>query len=200
MNGCVDICNMALDYINVENITSLDENTKQAKKCNFWYEQVRKSLLLNLNATFSIKRAILVEDASYKKIFGYEKAYKLPKDCLKVISLNNPTAIELSQQEGEYFFCNVKNVCIRYLADIKEVNKYDAEFADLFALSLATKICLPLTNDYEKLNYIKSLEQQQYITCSTKYGNDNKPVIITNCNFRHSRYEADVNLDIKPLR
>lgn len=200
MNGSVDICNMALDYINVENITSIDENTKQAKKCKFWFNQVRKSLLLNLNATFSIKRARLVEDANYKEVFGYKKAYVLPKDCLKVISLGNPTLVNHSQQEGDYFYCDESEVFIRYLADVSDVSKYDAEFNDLFALTLATKICLPLTNDYEKLNFIKGLEQQQYILCSTKYGNDNKPIIVTKSHFRNSRYNAEIPISDNLLR
>ena len=61
----LDICNMALDYCNIRNITSIDESTKEAKKCKMWYDTVRKSLLTNMNATFSIKRAVLAEYADY---------------------------------------------------------------------------------------------------------------------------------------
>ena len=158
----IDICNMALDYCNVRNITSLDEDTKASKKCNAWYDTVRKSLLMNLNASFSIKRARLAEVANFVPVYGYQKAYALPHDLLQVLNLGNPLNDELYQIEGNYFYCDedIKEVNIRYIADIKDVTKFDSEFCDLFALKLAEKISLPLTEDAEKTSMLKQLASQ----------------------------------------
>lgn len=188
-----DICNMALDYCNCRNITSMDEETKESKKCSAWYDNVRKALLMNMNATFSIKRATLAETTNYEKVYGYDRAFALPSDLLQVLNLGNPLADEYYQIEGDYFFTNSheKHISIRYIADVKDVTKYDAEFCDLLALRLAEKICLPLTEDVEKANYIKQLAQQKYNECSTKYGRDNRIVVINKPRYRQSKIYAE---------
>ncbi len=183
----IDICNLALDYCNVRNITSLDENTKASNKCKAWYDLVRQSLLINLNASFSIKRAKLVQIADYTPIYGYDKAYALPRDILQVLNINNPAQNIFYQIEGNYLYCNETDINIRYIADIKDVTFFDSEFCDCLALKLAEKICLPLTENIEKANYLKQLADQKYIQCSTKYGRDNRIITLNNPSFRHSK-------------
>ncbi len=191
----IDICNMALDYCGVRNITSLDEDTKESKKCRMWYDTVRKSLLLNINASFSIGRAILAEVANVKIAYGYEKAYALPTNCLRVLNLNRPTDDTYYQIEGNYLYCDDfhnSQVKIRYISDVKDVTKYDSEFCDCFALKLAEKICFPLTNDEQRENYLKQLAQQKYIETSVKYGNDNKMIVINNPRFRQAKINPEI--------
>lgn len=191
----IDICNMALDFCNCRNITSLEEGTKESKKCSAWYDIVRKSLLTNLNASFAIKRAKLVEDANYIEVFGYKKAYSLPRDVLQVLNVNDPLGDELYQVEADNrLYCNddIKDVYIRYLADIKDVTKFDSDFVELLALKLAEKICVSLTEDEAKSNWIKQLAQQKYIETSTKYGNDNRVVVINVPRYRMAKINAEL--------
>lgn len=191
----IDICNLALDYCNARNITSFEENTKESKKCYAWYDVVRKSLLTNLNASFAIKRAKLVEIADYEPVYGYKKAYALPHDNLQVLNINEPIDDMLYQIEGNYLYCddNNQDVYIRYLADIKDVTKYDSDFVILLALKLAEIICPALTEDPEKCNWIKGLAQQKYVECSTKYGNDNRMVIINKPRYRMAKIDAEIH-------
>ena len=79
----VHICNLALYRCKEKTINSMEEKTKSAEVCTAFYDLTRKSLLTNLNATFSIKRAVLAEVADYEPVYGYKKAYALPKDCLQ---------------------------------------------------------------------------------------------------------------------
>jgi len=192
----LDICNMALDYCNVRNITSIDENTKQSNKCKMWYDTVRKSLLMNINASFSIKRAVLAEVANYTPVYGYSKAYALPHDCLQVLNLDNPLQDKYYQIEGNYLYCDEYNsdeiVKIRYIADVQDVTKFDAEFCDCLALKLAEKICLPLTEDEQKAGMLKQLAQQKYVETSTKYGRDNRVVVINKPKYRQSKYYSEI--------
>lgn len=193
VKSSVEICNLALDYLNEDNITSLTEDTKQSKKCNQWYDVVRKSLLTNLNASWSINRAVLAEVKNVVPVYGYNKCYGLPNDCLQVLNLGSPLSDELYQIEGGYFHCNRESdVQIRYIADVTDVSKYDAEFIELFALALASQICIPLTEDYEKRNYINQLKKEKYVECSTKYGRDNRITVIHKPNYRNARYNAEV--------
>lgn len=190
----VGVCNLALDWCNTRSITSLDEETKESKKCNAWYDLIRKSLLTNLNASFAIKRAKLAEDLTYNMVYGYSKAYTLPNDCLQVLNLGSPIHDTLYQIEGKHLFCDIDSddVYIRYIADIKDVTEFDAEFIDLFALKLAERICVPLTEDLQQANYIKQLAQQKYVECSSKYGNDNRITVINKPLYREAKINSEI--------
>jgi len=190
----VHICNLALDRCKEKNITSMEENTKSAQKCSDWYDLTRKSLLINLNATFSIKRAVLAEVEDYEPVYGYKKAYRLPKDCLQVQCLGDPIDNNLYQIEGDYLYhnCNLNQTEIKYIADIQDVTKFDAEFIQLFALTLASNICEPLTHDTEQANRLKNLADEKYIETSTKYGRDNRITVIKSSRFREAKLNAGI--------
>lgn len=196
ITSVIDICNMALDYCNVRNITALDEKTKQSEKCSMWYDTIRKSLLMNMNASFSIKRAVLAEVANFNPVYGYDKAFALPSDCLQVLNLDSPIQDRFYQIEGDYLYCNQRfeneQIRIRYIADIKDVTKFDSEFCDCLALKLAEKICLPLTEDEQKTNMLKQYAQQKYIETSTKYGRDNRLIVINKPRFRQAKEFSDI--------
>ena len=198
----VNICNLALDHLNQKNITSLEENTKESKKCKQWYELIRKSLLTNLNASFSIHRAALPEIKDYVPVYGYEKAFAIPKDCLQILNLGNPVDNEFYQIEGNYFYCDksIKNVNIRYIKDIKDVSMFDSEFIELFALTLAEAICTPLTEDLEKRNMLRQLRKEKYIECSVKYGRDNRITVINRPKYRESKLFAEISNSDYPIR
>lgn len=189
----IDICNMALDHLAVKTITSLDEGTKQASKCALWYDTTRRSLLLNLNASFSIDRAVLAEVKNFTPIYGFGKAFALPKKCLQVLNLGEPLDDNLYQIEGKYFYCDesIKTVAVRYIKDVSDVTLFDDEFSQLLALALAEQICVSLTEDYEKRNFIRVLKKEKYIECSTKYGRDNKVTVINKPRYRNSRFNAE---------
>ena len=192
ITSALDICNMALDYCNVKNLTSFDENTKQSMKCKMWYDTVRKGLLMNMNASFSIKRAVLPVVANFTPIYGYKKAFSLPYDCLQVLNLDSPLDDKYYQIEGNYLYCNEDEAKIRYIADVEDVTKYDAEFCDCLALKLAEKICLPLTEDEQKTNYLRELAKQKYIETTTKYGRDNRLIIINRPKYRGAKEFAGI--------
>lgn len=204
ITSVVDICNMALDYCNVRNITSLEEKTKQSEICQRWYDTVRKSLLLNINASFSIKRAILAEVANFVPAYGYDKAFSLPADCLQVLNLDSPISDRFYQIEGNYLLCQQnaenENIKIRYIADIKDVTKFDAEFCDCLALKLAEKISLPLTEDEQKTNMLKQYAQQKYLETSTKYGRDNRIIVINEPRFRRAKIFSEIENFNYPAR
>ncbi len=198
----INICNLALDHLNQKNITSFDENTKESKKCKQWYDLVRKSLLTNLNASFSIFRAVLPEIKDFVPIYGYEKAFMLPKDCLQVLNLGNPVDNEMYQIEANYFYCDssIQKVEIRYIKDIKDVSMFDAEFIELFALALAEVICVPLTEDLEKRNMLRQLKKEKYIECSTKYGRDNRITVINKPRFREAKIFPEIPNSDYPMK
>ena len=74
----------------------------------------------------------------------------------------------------------------------RELEIVDDDFVDLLALKLAEKICMPLTEDPEKTNWIKGLAQQKYIEWSTKYGNDNRIIVVNRPRYRMAKVNAEI--------
>ena len=151
---------------------------------------------MNMNASFSLKRAVLVQVVNFTPVYGYSKAYNLPQDCLKVPNVGSPIADNFYQIEGNYIYVTEdypqEDVKIRYIADIQDVTKFDSEFADCLALKLAEKICLPLTEDDQKTNLLKQYAQQKYIETSAKYGNDNRMIVINRPKYRQAKVYAEL--------
>ncbi|MEI8127983.1 MAG: hypothetical protein WCG95_00065 [bacterium] len=181
----VEICNLALDNIGTKNIVSRDSTEKPAKLCDRWYDVARRSVLKDLNASFSIKRATLATVSGFTPVYGYPNAFTLPDDCLKILNIGDPMQVERYQIEGNYLYCDYEtSVNVRYIYDCEDVSLYDDEFIELIALKLARCICMPLTQDIEKSNNLEMLYKQKYLETSTKYGNDNKVIIINKPRYR----------------
>ena len=116
--------------------------------------------------------------------------------------MGNPLHDRLYQIEGTYFYCDesIERVDIRYIADITDVTVFDSDFCDLLALKLAEKICIPLTEDLEKMQLIKQLAAQKYIEASTKYGRDNRITVINKPRYRGAKI-IDENFNFNyPIR
>ena len=64
MSSVVDICNEAMDLLGAATITSLDENSKEAKLCNRRFTTVRDQVLRSHPWNSAIRRATLAKDSA----------------------------------------------------------------------------------------------------------------------------------------
>ena len=84
MASVVDICNRALQKLGAESITSLTQNTENARACNSCFEFLRDAELRAHPWNFAIKRAQLAADLTPPE-FGYDLRYQLPSDYLRLL-------------------------------------------------------------------------------------------------------------------
>lgn len=88
MTSAIDICNSALARIGKSaNISSLDppESDPHAEACSIFFPLAKAEILEAFPWSFAVKRdtvALLAE-----KPLGYAYAYRLPSDCVRVLSL-----------------------------------------------------------------------------------------------------------------
>ena len=89
MASVVDICNEAMDLLGAATITSLTENSKEARLCNRNFEKIRDTVLRAHNWNIAITRKQLAKDSD-APAFGFTNQFTLPTDpyCLRVISLH----------------------------------------------------------------------------------------------------------------
>jgi hypothetical protein len=148
MPSAVDICNRALSRVGEARITSLTDDTKQARACNSAYSLVRDEVLRAHPWNSAIARASVAK-LSDDPAFGYDAQYQLPSDCLRVVEVYDtklPWVVEgrkLLSDEGS-------PLSIRYVRREEDTNQFDALLVSAIAARLAMELCEELTQSNTK--------------------------------------------------
>lgn len=129
----VDICNLALDLLNQSPIESIDTpNDEASEACARWYHMVRASLLRQHPWKFASIRTVLASTTDYPIPFGYDVAWKLPSDYIRLIAIGDDITGIITDSNGR--------LCFRYVYDLTNVSQMDSLFVDMSAITLALKI------------------------------------------------------------
>jgi hypothetical protein len=168
MPSVVDICNEAMDLLGAATITSLTENSKEARLCNRRFETVRDSVLRSHPWNVAITRASLAQD-SVGPAFGFTYQYTLPTDpyCLRLLAfwnsnVNNEVAAYDSQVmykvEGRKILSNEDTCNIVYVGRIEDTESYDSMLSSTIASALAAETAYAVTGS----SNIAQLMEQRY--------------------------------------
>ena len=144
----VGICNLALQKLGAASISTLADNSREARQCSLAYESCRRAELRKHTWNFAVTRAVLAPDSD-APAFDYLYQFTLPTDCLRIL---RPAEAALDWLvEGRKLLTNDGDTLyLRYLADITDPTQFDAAFVDLLTLALARVMCEPLTNSTGK--------------------------------------------------
>ncbi len=156
-----DICNLALAYLAKGRITSLTQNTEEAKQCSMHYDHCRRLLLRSYRWGFSRRVEKLALSAS--SVPGWEYVYGYPSDCLSVrfVFEKDDAArkevdrceYEVAVVDGVKVICtNVEDAWCEYTEDVTEVSKMTEEFVEALARYLAAAMALIVTGNAELMN------------------------------------------------
>jgi len=106
--------NLALGLIGEYKITEGDTTSKQAVLCIRFYTDARDETLCDHPWNFAKKRVILYEDSD-RPIFGYDRKYAKPSDCVRILSVDDSLGSDVSRKqpgieawevEGDYIFAD----------------------------------------------------------------------------------------------
>ena len=148
MPSAVDICNRALSRVGEARITSLADDSKQARACSSAYVHVRDEVLRAHPWNSAMTRASLAKLSS-TPAFGYDNEYQLPTDCIRMVEVydtTNPWVVEgkkLLSDDGS-------PISIRYVRREEDPNQWDALLASAVAARLALELCEELTQSNTK--------------------------------------------------
>lgn len=146
--SAIDLCNSALQRVGAASITSLSDNSPEARACSVAYDSNRTDELRKHPWNFAIKRAILAPDAT-APLFDYDYAFTLPSDCLRLL---RPNTARLDWQiEGRKILTNDGDTLyIRYIYDCQDAAQFDASFYNVVSAAMAVDICEKLTQSNTK--------------------------------------------------
>jgi hypothetical protein len=145
MASKVSISNMALVRIGVNSITSLTEDSEQARLCNLVFNQSLDYLLQLYPWNFALVRTSLAQSSS-NPIYDYAYQYQLPTDpfCLQVVSVEDGTEYKI---EGRLLLTDEQSINIIYIKRVTDMNELTALFIETMIFYMGAQLALPLTNN-----------------------------------------------------
>jgi len=153
MASVTQICNRALQIIGERRITSITEDTPQARDLNVAYEPIRDALLRSYYWSFAIKRAQLAASVDAPP-FGWNHAFSLPSDCLRLIpDLEIDYIVEAKQILAD----DSGPLEIRYISRVTDPNQFDPIFAESLSAKLAAELAEVRTQSNSKKEFAEQL-------------------------------------------
>lgn len=151
----VSICNSALQKLGAARITSLTEDSRNARACNACYSEMRDAELRAHAWNFSKGRVVLAADTDAPP-FDFDYAFTLPADCLRPLP---PARTDLDWQiEGGQILTNDgDSINLVYVKQITDVGLMDPLFRDLVACRMAMQMCEEITQSNAKKPAIQDM-------------------------------------------
>lgn len=150
----VAICNLALQKLGATRITSLTEDSPNARHCNAAFEHVRDRELRAYPWNFALARKVLAPDSS-GPTFGPAYQFTLPTDFLRLHPDHKYRAETDWQIEGRHLLTDDGDTLyLRYIKRVSDTEEFDPLFVDAFACRLALQLCEPITQSNTKKTLI----------------------------------------------
>ena len=145
-----DICNQAIAKTGAKPlISSLTEDSDNARFCNIFYASVRDAVLRSHPWNCAIHRTTITALVAAPDS-DYDHQYQLPANpwCLRLLQVgtleDQPTRWKV---EGRRLLTNEDSPPIVYVKRITDTNEFDPLLVDAFVLKLAIKLSMPLSKD-----------------------------------------------------
>ena len=146
------ICNRALQKLGAARISSLTENSNNARSCNACYEELRDDELSKYAWSFAMERAELAADAIAPD-FGKQNSFTLPADFLRLITPypEMDTNDRDWTIEGNKIYSNDSDpIQIRYIKRVTNVGDMNVYFREALAARIAMELCEEITQSNTK--------------------------------------------------
>lgn len=161
MASIIEICNLALGRIGDIFISSLDDNSKEARMCSRFYDVTRQQLLVSHPWTFAS-----VFDASLSPVVAtpelkFAYAFQVPTDCVKVQGLYQPkTDFMLS---GSMIYSDDETINLVYTQDVTDPGLFSVMFTSTLSLKLAYVLSYGLSASSALIKMIFQMYQIEFM-------------------------------------
>lgn len=144
MSSVVEICNAALTGLGAELISSLEETSEQAIRCNLVWNTSRRAVLRLHPWKFAIHTEELARLANINRKFRYDYSFRLPADYIRLLRVYLDHDYKL---EGNVIYTNSESCKIKYVYDNKDTSSWDSAFTDLMSAKVQKEIAYAITRD-----------------------------------------------------
>lgn len=170
MASKVEICNLALQELGERRITSLEEQTEEARHASLAFDHVRKATIRLHPWNSTTARASLPKEVAVPA-WGYSNSYPLPGDVLCVYDVDYDGDLPW-RVEGRKLLTDIDSpLGILYGRDETDTESFDPLLTEALSLALAVRLCEPLTQSNTKK---AQLQAALDMTLSTAKGVDGR--------------------------
>ena len=155
MASVVQICNSALNQLGAASITSLTDNSKNARLCNERYATVRDAVFRSHPWNSLIKRQQLAQDTA-TPAYGFKFQFTLPSDCPRLLNLDAYNSDH--KVEGRKILCNESAIKISFISQVTDPNEMDVLLRETISAGLAADIAYAITANLQ----VGKLMQEKY--------------------------------------
>lgn len=195
----VAICNLALDRLGQQAITSITSPTTEVEEiCARHYDATRRELLRLHIFNFSKKLAVLTATSGVSlktPAFGWTASYLLPSDFIRLlaigdIAINADTPPDLYELSEGYIFCDAADsggLNLAYVYDAETVANWDALFVRLIVLHLAKNMAYKFALKNSLIQAIAAEIQAAEVSAAAVAGQEKRPRRIERSKLRSAR-------------
>ncbi len=183
------IANAALTLLGERRVNSLDESSKTAKILKERFDEVRDEVLRGHPWNFATKRASLAANATSPE-WGFDNAFDLPTDCLRVLELENPAKYPY-RIEGRQIVTDLGTpLNLEYTSQITDPTMMDVMFRQAFAAALAADVAEAITGTTTKVEELIAIRNAKMKASKTPDGQEHSPRQIEASEWLDSREEV----------
>jgi len=141
-----DILNKALTLVGAAPVTSITDNTNNARILSRVYDISLRAILSECKWNFATKRTdlSLLTDTLAWYDTGETYVYQKPIDMIRIFGAN--VAIATFREEGEYIVSDTSGLGLRYVFYLDDPTKYPSVFVDAFIDKLCSDIAYMIVN------------------------------------------------------
>lgn len=208
----VDVCNLALDYLGIAPISSIEQpETDEEKVCARWYDTTRQEVLRGFVFNFSKEFATLTQNQLVTAPSPYSVAFSLPLDCLRLLVVGDElttgikTRYDISKRLlylGSDTFVSssgTSQINIAYIKDSVIVTEFDALFVKLLAATLAQNMAYKFTLKPSVFKAIADAVEKFEVRAAAVDGQERPPRRIERSKFRNARRRVGLSSVAGPL-
>jgi hypothetical protein len=200
----IDVCNQALLRVGADTIASLDTSSDldegtvtEANLCNIFFDQALEETMRIYPWNCCTQRSIPVKLAE-DPLFGYEFAFQLPNDCMRVMNVFDSTDQDKNGirwvVEGGKILCDYEVIYLKYVKKPTNVGELDSLAVRALICNLALKLAIPLQlDDKMAARILQELEQIVLPSARSIDTLENKELLTEESTWITSRYNDRPN-------
>lgn len=185
----VSICSNALLMLGAQTINDFQDqqNLDRAKLCANLYPFQRDSILRGHPWNCCIKRIVLAPLAE-RPAFGYQSAFELPSDCLRVLEVGQGGAQIDYLVEGRTIQANAMALELRYVFRNEVEATWDSHLVELMTIAMASVLAYPITQSTSERDSRKAELTQFMRQAKAADGQEDPPQTLGNEHLLASRF------------
>lgn len=157
----VQIVNRALRLLKVAPITAIGQDSEAGEWADAVYTSARDALLAEYPWNFAMKRAALSASPTAPS-WGYDYAYPLPADCLRVLSIEGEPDESTDAwvvEAGSILTDAIAPLYIRYIEQVTNPGRFPPMFTEALVARLAAEGAYSFTGNVAREQLVNELYQ-----------------------------------------